>query len=97
MAAALAPIQIGTGFGPVGVLAGGLIAAGILLLAANKQGGSGDWRRHTNTAPSRKEARDRAQKAGHGHPPLGHGDHFHATDSKGRKMRGSHYKWGSGR
>ena len=89
---ATVPIQVGAGFGPAGLVVGGLIAAGLLL--ANKRGGSGEWRRHTNTAPSRKEARDRAQRAGHGHPPIDHGDHFHPGDSKGNKVPGSHYKWG---
>ena len=88
------PIQIGVGFGPGGVIVGGIIAGGMLLLAANKRGGSGEWRRHSNTAPSRKEARDRAQRAGHGHPPIDHGDHFHPKDAKGNKIPGGHYKWG---
>ena len=74
-------------------MVGGLITGGILL-ASNKKGGSGNWRRHSNTAPSRKEARDRAQRAGHGHPPIDHGDHYHAKDAKGNKIPGSHYKWG---
>ena len=87
------PIQVGARFGPVGFLVGGLITGGILL-ASNKTGGSGNWRRHSNTAPSRKEARDRAQRAGHGHPPIDHGDHYHPKDAKGNKIPGSHYKWG---
>ena len=88
------PIQIGAGFGPGGLIVGGIITAGILLAAANKRGGSGQWRRHNNWAPSRKEARDRAQRAGHGHPPEDHGDHYHAKDAKGNKVPGSHYRWG---
>ena len=87
------PIQVGARFGPVGFVVGTLITGGILL-ASNKKGGSGNWRRHSNTAPSRKEARDRAQRAGHGHPPIDHGDHYHAKDAKGNKIPGSHYKWG---
>ena len=87
------PIQVGARFGPGGLLIGGLITGG-MLLAFNKKGGSGNWRRHSNTAPSRKEARDRAQRAGHGHPPIDHGDHYHAKDAKGNKIPGSHYKWG---
>ena len=87
------PLQIGAGFGPVGWFVGGLVTAGILIAAANKKGGSGDWRRHNNTAPSRKEARNRAQRAGNGHPPIDHGDHFHARDAKGKKIPGSHYRW----
>ena len=87
------PLQIGAGLGPVGWVVGGIVTAGILIAAANKRGGSGEWRRHENVAPSRKEARDRAQRAGHGHPPIDHGDHFHAKDAKGNKIPGSHYKW----
>ena len=86
------PLQVGAGFGPVGWLIGGAITAGILL-AVNKRGGSGNWRRHTNTAPSRKEARNRAQRAGNGHPPIDHGDHFHARNAQGKKIPGSHYRW----
>ena len=88
------PVQVGAGFGPGGLIIGGLVTAGIILLASNSRGGSGEWRRHTNTAPSRKEARDRAQRNGHGHPPIDHGDHFHSSDSHGNKIPGSHYKWG---
>ncbi len=87
------PIQVGARFGPVGFLVGGLITGGILL-ASNKKGGSGNWRRHSNEAPSRKEARERAQRAGHGHPPIDHGDHYHPKDAKGNKIPGGHYKWG---
>ena len=87
------PIQVGAGFGPGGIIIGGLVTAGILLLA-NKRGGSGEWRRHNNWAPSRKEARDRAQRAGNGHPPIEHKKHYHPTDSKGNKIPGPHYRWG---
>ena len=85
-------LQIGAGFGPVGWVIGGVITVGILY-AVNKRGGSGNWRRHTNRAPSRKKARDRAQRAGNGHPPIDHGDHFHARNAKGNKIHGSHYRW----
>ena len=41
-----------------------------------------------------EKKQDRAQRAGHGHPPIDHGDHYHAKDAKGNKIPGSHYKWG---
>ena len=83
----------GAALGPIGIAAG-IAIGGLIVFAANKKGGSGDWRIHNNTAPNRKEAKDRAQKAGHGHPPIDHGDHFHPTDGKGNKIPGSHYRWG---
>ena len=87
------PLQVGAGFGPGGLIVGGLITAGIILLA-NKRGGSGEWRRHNNYAPNRGEARRRAQRAGNGHPPLDHGDHFHPSGPNGNKIPGGHYRWG---
>lgn len=63
----------------------------------NKVGPSGKYQIHTDMSGSRKEAYDRAQRAGHGHKPIEHNGHFHATDAYGNKIPGSHYAWGGKR
>ena len=60
---------------------------------SNKIGGSGKWRRHFIDAPNRKEAMEKARRAGGGNPPIADGDHFHARNGKGEKIKGGHYGW----
>lgn len=87
--AAAAPL---VGLGPAGWIMIGGITLGTILLA-NKQGGSGEWRRHDKLYPSRKRAYDAAQRGGGGRPPIKHPGHFHASDKDGEKVKGSHYSY----
>jgi hypothetical protein len=89
MEAAAAPVAFALGSNPVGWVVGGALVAGAGIMMAKERSQHPPAKRDRSN--TRKEAEEKARRAGNGRPPRGpedhgHGPHFHPdTDKPGKK------------